>query len=191
MNKKLIKESIKEFGISYDTKTILEDIQHEEPLFLQEEYWIPERYNETKLVFLPVDPHWHFVYWDIKDTLYEKIKSYTLQFRVVCCGEEKLSINILQQYGSYYFNFHAPFKDVYCILGYVKNNEFVEIARSNIFKLPSDQIFEGEEIFVTKETLKNKEIGEKLKKKIYSSQISQEGTKEIQENIIGSSDILK
>ncbi len=191
MDNKLIKESIKEFGISYDIKTILEDIQHEEPLFLQEEFWIPERYNETKIVFLPVDPHWHFVYWDIKDSIYEKIKSYTLQFRVICCGEEKLSINILQQYGSYYFNFHAPFKDVYCILGYLKKDEFIEIACSNIFKLPSDQIFEGEEIFVTRKQLKNKDIKEELKKKIYSSQISPEETKSIKENIIGSSDLLK
>ncbi len=189
MDDRLIKESIKEFGISYDIKTILEDIQHEEPVFLQEEYWVPERYNETKIVFLPIDPHWQYVYWDIKDSLYEKIKSYTLQFRVVCCGEEKLSINILQQYGNYYFNFHAPFKDVYCILGYTKDDEFIEIARSNIFKLPSDEIFEGEEIFVTREKLKEKEMKEELKRKLYSAKVSLEKTKIIKE-FPGSSDML-
>ncbi len=163
---RLLKESLKEFGISSNVKTILEDITHEEPVFIQEEYWIPERYNETKIVLLSVDPHWQFVYWDIKDSLYEVIKDYSIQFRVICCGEEKLKINLLQQYGKYYFKFHAPFKEVYCILGYEKEDDFIEISRSNSFILPSDEIFEGKEVFLTPEDIKKKkeEIDKILKK---------------------------
>ncbi len=40
----------------------------------QDEYPIPERYNETKVVFMVRDPNWAFAYWDIEDQNIEKIK---------------------------------------------------------------------------------------------------------------------
>ncbi len=172
-SKKLIQESLKDFGRGYEIHPVLEDIKHEEPVFVQEEYWIPERYNETKIVFLSVDPHWQFVYWDIEDSIYEKIKGKPLKIKVFSNEKEKLSIDINSQYGKYYFQYHAPFEEVFCILGYIEEKNFIELSKSNSFILPSDEIFEGEEIFVSKEDFKNKEkiyeILERIKKAKVSS----------------------
>ncbi|NPA54670.1 MAG: DUF4912 domain-containing protein [Aquificae bacterium] len=167
-SKKLIQESLKDFGKGYEIHPVLEDIKHEEPVFVQEEYWIPERYNETKIVFLSVDPYWQFVYWDIEDSIYGKIKEKPLKIKVFSNEKEKLSIDINSQYGKYYFQYHAPFEEVFCILGYIEEENFIELSKSNSFILPSDEIFEGEEIFVSKEDFKNKEKIEKLIKSFSS-----------------------
>ncbi len=185
-NEILLKESIKEFGRGYLTPTILEDIKHEEPVFIQEEFLIPERYNQTKVTFLSVDPVVQFIYWDIEDSLYEKLINYDKQIRVFIKDEEKVVINVEEKYGKHYFKLHAPFEEAFCILGYKKDSKFIQIAKSNIFILPSDTVFEGEEVFVSKEDFKNKD---KIKKILDKIKVSK-GTKISLTEIGGSSNFL-
>ena len=154
---------------SYHIKVVEENVKTEPQIFPSEEEVVPERYNQTKIVFLPVDPYNHFIYWDIENSLYEKLKGRSLKAVLHCCGEKKLEIEINKQYGEYYFVFYAPFEEVFVSLGYYEDGKFLEITKSNRFILPSDMIFEGEEIFVHKKDFKDKEkIKEKLKK-VHSS----------------------
>jgi hypothetical protein len=49
---------------------------------------LPERYNETKMIFMPRDPSWGFLYWDIEEKVREELESNL--------GFEKIYIRIYQ-----------------------------------------------------------------------------------------------
>ncbi len=170
---KLLKLSLENFGKGYEIPTILEDIKHEETIFIQEEYTISERYNQTKIIFLPVDPSNHFIYWDIEDKLYQQIKSNPLEIKIFVSNAEKKSISVDKQWGKLYFSLYAPFEEAFCLLGYIENGDFVQVAVSNKFILPSDTLFEGEEIFLRREELQDEKKAKKLLKRIKSSNPSE------------------
>ncbi|RMD47244.1 MAG: hypothetical protein D6831_00285, partial [Aquificota bacterium] len=83
---KILKKSLEGIGFSSKINIIEESIKSEPQLFISEEIQIPERYNETKVVFLPVDPWNHYVYWDIEDSMYNQIKNKEVFIKVICCG---------------------------------------------------------------------------------------------------------
>lgn len=39
-----------------------------------EDLTLPERYNETKMIFMPRDPSWGFLYWDIEEKVRESLE---------------------------------------------------------------------------------------------------------------------
>ncbi len=39
-----------------------------------EDLTLPERYNETKMIFMPRDPSWGFLYWDVEEKTRESIE---------------------------------------------------------------------------------------------------------------------
>jgi len=186
----LLKKSLENIGLSSRINVVEESIKAESQPFISEEITIPERYNETKVVFLPVDPWNHYVYWDIEDGLYNQIKDKEILIKVICCGEEKLKIPVKELSGNYYFSFHAPFKEVYCRIGYSENEKFITITESNRFILPSDQIFEGKTYFVNKEELRNRKDIKQLLEEIEKTSKPLD-KKEIVRNLIpGSSELL-
>ena len=155
----LIAESYDENSFSSQTHVLKEDsteapnIEHK---YIKEDYPIPERYNITKIVLLPVDPSKHFTYWELSDETINLLKSQYKDFRFVIKlydnGDEVLSIDINDPIGKYYIFYHAPFHQLFVVFGVFVNDQFIEIIKSNTIVVPSDEIseFAEEEIWMTK-----------------------------------------
>ncbi|MGC9188153.1 MAG: DUF4912 domain-containing protein [Sulfurihydrogenibium sp.] len=114
-------------------------------------YIIPERFNVNKLILLAVNPSKFFVYWFLKDELKQNLEGKSLKLKLFVENKDVLEIPISNTDGDMYIFYHAPFKEVFCSLGYLENNEFIEILKSNRCIAPSDVItYEKEEKWYNK-----------------------------------------
>ena len=122
------------------------------------EYPIPERYDETKLVFLVKDPDWAFVYWDIETSklreIKERIESNDSEndFVLRIYEFEDLSLKDDVEYGFYFdipiqitdFSWYVnlPTRGGYykAAIGIVDANGFDGIISSNVISTPSGRI---------------------------------------------------
>lgn len=73
LNNYVIRVKEKKYDISQNEELDFSD---------EEEYEVPEKYNETKIMLLLRDPLWAFAYWDIKDVDNDKFKNSSLFLRV-------------------------------------------------------------------------------------------------------------
>lgn len=110
-----------------------------------QDYSIPPRFDITKIVILPVNPSKFYTYWFIKEDLKKQLENKTLRIKLFVENQEVLDIPVSNTDGELYLYYHAPFKEVFCILCYIENGECVEIAKSNVFIAPSDIISQDKE----------------------------------------------
>lgn len=61
------------------------DLSHDEELIarLEEEYPLPEEYNETNIHLIIRDPYWAFAYWDIRDKELDLLRRWFPHYRIV------------------------------------------------------------------------------------------------------------
>lgn len=118
-----------------------------------DEYALPERYNETRIVALLRDPLWAFAYWDLKDTDVERVsgeeESGELYLRVceVKEGENRergvvdyFDIPVKTTDSSWYINLPMPGKS-YVIELYAQIESGDELlCRSNTLHSPLGQV---------------------------------------------------
>ncbi|MDR1695788.1 MAG: DUF4912 domain-containing protein [Endomicrobium sp.] len=115
---------------------------------------LPDSYNETKVVLLPRDPLWIYVYWDIssqtKNEFSDKYKDIfddsSLTIRVYDVTDVNFDgsnanrffdVKVNHNALSWYINV-GEFNRSWCVdVGYVlKNGEFVTVSRSNAMAMP-------------------------------------------------------
>ncbi len=115
---------------------------------------LPERYNETKLVFMVRDPEWSYLYWDISDYDYSRndlsrgtrslhIKIFRLSGVDVSKHDECMDIEVHSTYGSWYVMLGIPHCYFVAELGYYnEDGSFVVLAKSNIAYAPRNTVSE-------------------------------------------------
>lgn len=125
--------------------------------FEEDQYPLPEHYNETKIVMLLRDPAWAYTYWDIKDSEVSALKfgslSGKLFLRVYEMNSKEFSkpnindfsdIPVQIEDSSWYIN--LPETGIfYCTELILKNSTSEKVlCRSNIIKSPKWEIGELE-----------------------------------------------
>ena len=118
---------------------------------------LPDRYEETKLVLLPRDPEWLFAYWEINTSIRKAlgIERFSHGRRLILrtydiTGVEEFSgvnanrffdIDVNDYACSWYIRTEIPNR-VWCAdIGLMnENDEFIQIARSNVVETPSARI---------------------------------------------------
>ncbi|MDC7228547.1 MAG: DUF4912 domain-containing protein [Spirochaetales bacterium] len=123
--------------------------------FDEDQYPLPESYNETKIVMLLRDPAWAYTYWDIKDSEIASLKfgnlSGKLNLRVYEMGKAEFSKANIQDFfdipvqiedGSWYIN--LPRTGIYyCVELILKGSESEKVlCRSNFVKSPQWEVGE-------------------------------------------------
>ncbi len=115
---------------------------------------LPERYNETKLVFMVRDPEWSYLYWDISDYDYSEndlnrnsrslhIKIYRLSGVDISEHSECIDIQVHSTYGSWYVMLGIPHCYFVAELGYYnEDGSFIVLAKSNVAYAPRNTISE-------------------------------------------------
>jgi uncharacterized protein len=63
------KNSLHNMAIKMEAQKFNSYLMGELCIDYDEELTLPERYNETKMVFMPRDPSWGFLYWDVEEKL--------------------------------------------------------------------------------------------------------------------------
>jgi hypothetical protein len=115
---------------------------------------LPERYHETKIILLPIDPIWMFAYWEITD---DKIKDTSNKCGAIFEGAflslriydvtlaDPISNNLTkffdmkveQAIGNAYINVGEFNRSWVVDIGYVLiNGVFISLARSTVIALP-------------------------------------------------------
>jgi hypothetical protein len=117
----------------------------------REEYAIPQRYNETRVVLLVRDPHWAYAYWDIEDSKARSVRKASrfesLLLRVRAEGD------ILFDNANPYFDIPVQFTDsswyiylphpncTYTLeLGYVAGGRYYLLCRSRPIRTPREAL---------------------------------------------------
>ncbi|OQY40056.1 MAG: hypothetical protein B6229_02600 [Spirochaetaceae bacterium 4572_7] len=152
---RLEKESLLNLALSAESKKYSVTINEELDLSydVDEEMFLPERYNETMLHLLFRDNSWGFVLWDIKDKVIQKYQrdlgklSYTL--RIVELDQEVYSkesilyfFDVVVSLGEKRRYISLPNKESFYCAELIICSEFKEdiIARSQIIKTSRENI---------------------------------------------------
>lgn len=144
----LIKLSLKEDNFSSHIIHTKDEILKEDK---RDEYTIPDRFDVNKIVLLAVNPSKFYIYWFLKEELKTQLKDKNLKIKLFVEKKEVMEVSVSNCDGEIYLYYHAPFKEVFCVLGYMENNQFIEVLKSNKFIAPSDIIhYEPEEKWYNK-----------------------------------------
>lgn len=117
---------------------------------------LPDSYNETRVVLLPVEPYLLHVYWEVASVELEKAKhqldgEYGQSQAILRCYDvTKIIFDGMNAHGSFdvyidllsksrYVHLWSPEKSYFVELGFkTRNGRFYPIARSNIAQIPPD-----------------------------------------------------
>lgn len=141
LNNFVMRVKEKKYDISQDEELDFSD---------EDEFSLPDKYNETKIVLLLRDPLWAFAYWEIKDSESAKFKNSNVVIRIhrMIPGEKKIdffSIPVSLEDKSWYVNLPESNSEYYAeIITTVFGKEEV-MTRSNIIKSPKTDLGNMEE----------------------------------------------
>lgn len=139
MNKieKILNKSLEVENDFSSTSHAISTIVYENSEHVNEEFIIPSRYYRNTLTLLMINTKEHYVYWELtQDTLnsYDlDLRTQTLYFKV-----EDMHSKLLFEFespfdlGEYFFTLNFEDQDICVKMGFMKNNQFVEIMQSNI-----------------------------------------------------------
>lgn len=148
----IIKLSLQEDNFSSHIIHSKDEILKEEKIY---QYIIPDRFDTNKIVILAVNPSKFYVYWFLTEVQKKQLADKNLRIKLFVESKEVLDIPVSNTDGEIYLYYHAPFKEVFCSLGFIENQNFIEIMKSNIFVTPSDVIhYETEEKWYNKKVNK-------------------------------------
>ena len=113
---------------------------------------LPERYNETKIVFMVRDPEWSYFYWDISDYDYTSnnldqkqlhVKIFRLSGVDISKHNEYIDVEVTSSYGSWYIMLGVPHCYFIAELGYYDDKgHFIVLTKSNVIYTPRNTISE-------------------------------------------------
>ncbi len=120
------------------------DIQPTEQFFddIEEEFILPESYNETKIVLMLRDPSWAFAYWDIKKETHEELRRDSefsgIFLRLLQCKENGYFFDIPVKLSDnrWYINLPEPGIIYYLELVVKRENGEEILAHSNAIDVP-------------------------------------------------------
>ncbi|MEF3192139.1 MAG: DUF4912 domain-containing protein [Campylobacterales bacterium] len=145
---------------AYDNLHALDTMSQEGVATPKEEVVLPESYGDDRLVLMPVNANWSYLYWDLskrrlKEAGLQPDQGFTGIIHIVDADKLRIETSIAFSYwsGWHYVNIHAPWERVYAVLGFVDGDgHFVELLRSRTTTLPSDELAQesGEELWVGK-----------------------------------------
>lgn len=141
LNNLVMRVKEKKYDISQDEELDFSD---------EDEFSVPEKYNETKIILLLRDPLWAFAYWEVKDCESAKFKNSNIYIRVhkVIPGENNIDffdIPVTLNDKSWYINLPESNSEYYAeIITTVFGKEEV-LTRSNIIKSPKTDLENMEE----------------------------------------------
>jgi hypothetical protein len=154
MDKKLIKESLEhESSFSSNTHaidTITKDVNTDGIV----DYDIPLRYNQLKLVFMPVNKTKYYFYWDFpQQFLHQNIASIEdISFHIVDQEHNMLAdIKCPHELGEYFYTLEAPAKTLKVIAVYKHGIRFMNLIESNSVKVFNSEIlYANKDVFIEK-----------------------------------------
>jgi hypothetical protein len=116
-------------------------------------YPIPDRYNQTKVVFMVRDPYWAFAYWEIDNKTHEKLpdkeESYNLILRVHETESiEHSSFDIPIQFGDSSWYIYLPNQDCSYLLelGILREGRYSCLARSNPIRTAREGFAQSQDV---------------------------------------------
>ncbi len=68
------KDSTHNMAMKMEAQKFNAKLMEELSIDYDEDLTLPERYNETKMMFMPRDPSWGFLYWDVDEKVRESIE---------------------------------------------------------------------------------------------------------------------
>lgn len=155
----LRKESLKEDNFSSHVHAV-DTLMNELGDFARmNEFEIPTQYNINTLVFLPVNVQTSFVYWEINEDFVKQQYPEKFEYFVIKAVERNgnaerdlTNFKVRGNVGTYYFNYYAPNRSMYLVLGLIdKNGNFVQLLSSNVIVTPSDLIsHDDDEVWMSK-----------------------------------------
>ncbi|AKI97625.1 DUF4912 domain-containing protein [Kosmotoga pacifica] len=108
---------------------------------------LPKSYHKDKLVLLPVNPQWVYVYWDFSNETRAKLnrKEAVLRLHDVTNiffngnnAHRTKEIKITIENGNWYFKVDFSDADYLAEIGYYESSKFVTLFRSNFVRTPCD-----------------------------------------------------
>ncbi len=152
---KPLEMSLEEDNFSSHIHPIEEDIKKEiEVIIPEEEPVLPDEYNIDRVVLLPVDPHKHFVYWELSEETFKTVKDKQAEIYLKLFeeGKEVLKQKIDLKSGKQYINYYAPYKKLYVELIIEVSETQKTLLKSTEIITPSDTIsISEEEVFMFKD----------------------------------------
>jgi hypothetical protein len=115
----------------------------------ENEYEIPESYNETRIVFMLRDPLWAFAYWDIRSDEIETLKEDPLfqklflrvfevnEHQTYCAIVDSFDIPVKTSDNKWYINLPRAGRAYFITLMCKINRREKELCRSNIISSPN------------------------------------------------------
>jgi hypothetical protein len=102
---------------------------------------LPSRYGETRIVALVRDPHWIFVYWEVRET--SKWEGSRPVLRLYEEGGTYQQIEINDDADNWYIHTGKPNTTFWVELGRIlPDGTYILIARSNLVTTPRDRVSE-------------------------------------------------
>lgn len=110
--------------------------------------YVPDRYNDTKIVLMPKDPYWIYAYWDINDEQQNIVQAFghghwALKINHISqCAmtNDAFYIDVDQPTGNWYVYVNRPDSRFTAEIGFMTSNGvFVSLAQSNAVYTPRDR----------------------------------------------------
>jgi hypothetical protein len=111
-----------------------ESVQEEEQSFV-----IPSAYNQNRVTLLGVNPNTYYVYWELLQATLDSfgldLHKQQLHFRVQSLqGDCLYTFESPFDLGEYFFTLELEQSDICVKIGFLKENQFIEILTSNVVK---------------------------------------------------------
>jgi hypothetical protein len=110
-------------------------------------YPIPDRYNQTKLVFMVRDPHWAFAYWEMDNSTIERLSEKAENADLVLRVNETESVrpssfDIPIQFSDSSWYIYLPEQDCSYVLelGFMEQGRYRCLASSNPVHTPRESL---------------------------------------------------
>ncbi|MBN2625280.1 MAG: DUF4912 domain-containing protein [Spirochaetales bacterium] len=68
------RDSLHNAAMKMEAQKFNASLMEELNIDFDEDLTLPERYNETKMIFMPRDPSWGFLYWDVDEKVRDNIE---------------------------------------------------------------------------------------------------------------------
>ncbi|MEA2029763.1 MAG: DUF4912 domain-containing protein [Campylobacterota bacterium] len=144
-NDNLVQESIHEENDFSSTTHAIDTLAHDAPKENIIDYPIPHQYNKDRLTLLPINQSTYYLYWEISD---DTLKSHNIDL-----NDQKLHFRVQDSNNNTLYNFDSSFalseyflnqnfenSDIYAEVGYILDNKFIGLFKSNPIHTFSSQI---------------------------------------------------
>ncbi|MBD3789446.1 MAG: DUF4912 domain-containing protein [Campylobacterales bacterium] len=138
-NQKIVDESLKEESTFSSCTHGIDAITADNHVNHSSHYVIPDRYNQDRVVILPVNTKKYYLYWEITPSLLEKYALHScndILFRIVDELDKMVfEIHCHSEVAEYFVNQEFNCRSIKVFAGFYRENTFVAMLQSNQLKL--------------------------------------------------------